>query len=251
MNEYERLGKLAVELREKYPPGTRIELIHMADEIAPVENGTRGTVRFIDDIGQIHMLWDNKRTLAINTDTDSFRALTEAECYEEECQEKAERFYAVLNKDILPNVDWFDLAKSCAERDNDYSRQVLQQMHNAFVECYGTDELNRDMGFVAVPAVILGKENRMCLSLVDIDTSSSGEHWGTTFFTPYGVYQDNMECHPFAEDFAKSMIPYDYWYTVNFSDDIHVSLDNCPEDIKSMLEQISEESIGQNGGIVY
>ena len=97
MNEYERLGKLAVELREKYPPGTRIELIHMADEIAPVEDGTRGTVRFIDDIGQIHMLWDNKRTLAINTDTDSFRALTEAECYEEECQKKSERFYAVFN----------------------------------------------------------------------------------------------------------------------------------------------------------
>ena len=85
MNEYSKLEKLADELREKYPPGTRIELIHMEDEFSPVEEGTRGTVRFIDDIGQMHMLWDNGRTLAVNAETDSFRALTPEECYEEQC----------------------------------------------------------------------------------------------------------------------------------------------------------------------
>ena len=62
MSEYDRLGRLAKELREKYPPGTRLELISMKEEFSPVEEGTRGTVHFIDDIGQIHMLWDNKRT---------------------------------------------------------------------------------------------------------------------------------------------------------------------------------------------
>ena len=71
----------------------------MEEEFSPVEEGTRGTVHFIDDIGQIHMLWDNKRTLPINTDTDKFRMLTPEECYEEKCQEKAERFYAALNKE--------------------------------------------------------------------------------------------------------------------------------------------------------
>ena len=62
MSEYDRLRNLAKELRGKYPPGTRLELISMKEEFSPVEAGTRGTVHFIDDIGQIHMLWDNKRT---------------------------------------------------------------------------------------------------------------------------------------------------------------------------------------------
>ena len=101
MSEYDRLGKLAKELRVKYPPGTRLELIHMEDEFAPVEDGMRGTVHFIDDMAQIHMLWDNKRTLPINVDTDSFRALTPEECYDEKCSEKEERFYDALNKGIV------------------------------------------------------------------------------------------------------------------------------------------------------
>ena len=63
MSEYDRLRNLAKELRGKYPPGTRLELISMEEEFSPVEAGTRGTVHFIDDIGQIHMLWDNTRTL--------------------------------------------------------------------------------------------------------------------------------------------------------------------------------------------
>ena len=115
--------------------------------------------------------------------------------------------YAALNKDILPKVDWRALGYSCEKRDGDYSKDILQQMHNAFAECYESTELSGDMGFVAVPAVVLGKDNQMCLALVDLDTCSSGEHWGTTFFTPYGVYQEEAECHPLAREFARAMIP--------------------------------------------
>ena len=173
------------------------------------------------------------------------------ECYEEKCQEKAEKFYATLNKDILPKVDWRALGYSCEKRDGDYSKDILQQMHNAFAECYESTELRGDMGFVAVPAVVLGKDNQMCLALVDLDTCSSGEHWGTTFFTPYGVYQENEDCHPLAREYAKSMIPYDYWYTVAFDRDHHVSFDNCPQDIRNMIEDVIESGIDQNDGISY
>lgn len=52
-----------------YKPGDRIRLIHMEDSQA-VSSGTCGTIKYIDDIGQLHMNWDNGRTLAVNLDVD-------------------------------------------------------------------------------------------------------------------------------------------------------------------------------------
>lgn len=91
MNEYERLHRLAERHRAAYPPGTRIMLHHMNDPFAPVESGTRGTVAFIDDMAQIHMKWDNGRTLPLNSDEDSFRALTAEELQEEQQAEEQEQ----------------------------------------------------------------------------------------------------------------------------------------------------------------
>lgn len=84
MNEYERLRRLAGRHRETYPPGTRLKLIDMNDPYAPVPSGTRGTVKFIDDMAQIHMEWDDGRTLPLNSDEDSFRKLTQEELAEEQ-----------------------------------------------------------------------------------------------------------------------------------------------------------------------
>lgn len=63
--------------KQHYPKGTRIELIHMNDPFAPVPDGTKGTVEFVDDMGQIHMKWDNGRTLALVPGEDSFRKIEE------------------------------------------------------------------------------------------------------------------------------------------------------------------------------
>ena len=62
-----------------YPPGTRIELIQMGDDPRPVAPGTRGEVSCVDDMGSIHMHWDNGRTLALIPGEDSFRKLTPEE----------------------------------------------------------------------------------------------------------------------------------------------------------------------------
>ena len=84
MNEWEKERQQAKRYKEQYPPGTRLQLINMEDPHAPVESGTRGTVKLVDDIGQIHMHWDNGRTLALVPGQDSFRTLTEAELKQEE-----------------------------------------------------------------------------------------------------------------------------------------------------------------------
>lgn len=86
MNEFARLSRIAEINKELYPAGTRIELNFMEDPWHPVPAGTRGTVSHVDDMGQIHMKWDNGRTLALNTDTDSFRTLTAQELAEEQAR---------------------------------------------------------------------------------------------------------------------------------------------------------------------
>jgi hypothetical protein len=76
MNEYERLRRQAIVLRDMYPPGTRVECLYMSDPFAPVPSGTKGTVFHVDDMAQIHVNWDNGSSLALNRGEDSFRKLS-------------------------------------------------------------------------------------------------------------------------------------------------------------------------------
>ena len=84
MNESERLNQQSKRFAESYPPGTRIFLEFMDDRYSPVPSGTRGTVELVDAIGQLHMAWDNGRTLALVPGVDSFRKLTPRELEEEQ-----------------------------------------------------------------------------------------------------------------------------------------------------------------------
>ncbi len=86
MSQFDSLRRYADRIQSQYPEGTRIYLENMNDPHAPVPPGTRGTVDFVDDAGQIHMKWDNGRTLAIVPSEDSFRKLTEEEIAEEQSQ---------------------------------------------------------------------------------------------------------------------------------------------------------------------
>lgn len=86
MNEFDRLRRTADRMKQEYPPGTRLLLLNMEDPWAPVPPGTRGTVQYVDDIGQIGMKWDNGRSLSLVPGEDSFRKLTDAELAEENNQ---------------------------------------------------------------------------------------------------------------------------------------------------------------------
>lgn len=77
MNEWARMSMMANVYKEKYPKGTRIELISMEDPYAPIEPGTKGTVVHVDDMGTIHTQWDNGRTLGLVPGEDSFRVIEE------------------------------------------------------------------------------------------------------------------------------------------------------------------------------
>ncbi len=52
-------------LREKYPAGTRVELVHMDDPYTKLTVGDKGTVKHVDDIGTIHISWDCGSSLGV------------------------------------------------------------------------------------------------------------------------------------------------------------------------------------------
>lgn len=79
MNEWERDRRKAERYKQMYPKGTRIELIQMGDDPRPVPPGTRGTVAFVDDMGQIGIHWDNGSSLSLIPGEDSFRVLNQEE----------------------------------------------------------------------------------------------------------------------------------------------------------------------------
>lgn len=52
-------------LRKQYPEGTRVKLIYMEDPYRDMPEGLLGTVTGVDDIGTIHVNWDNGSCLGI------------------------------------------------------------------------------------------------------------------------------------------------------------------------------------------
>ena len=60
-------------IKEDYPPGSHVKLIEMKGE-PQMLYGLKGTVRAIDDIGQIHVNWENGSTLAL-TEEDRFEKM--------------------------------------------------------------------------------------------------------------------------------------------------------------------------------
>lgn len=63
-------------LRERYPKGTRVELVQMDDPQAPPV-GTKGTVLGADDIGSIMVAWDNGSGLNVAYGEDVCRKVVD------------------------------------------------------------------------------------------------------------------------------------------------------------------------------
>jgi hypothetical protein len=64
------------EIREMYPKGTKVVLDNMDDTQAPA-SGTLGEVELVDDIGQIHVAWENGSSLALILGVDKFHVQEE------------------------------------------------------------------------------------------------------------------------------------------------------------------------------
>ena len=65
-------------IRKQYPVGCRVELLRMDDAQAP-PIGTKGTVRYVDDIGSLGVAWDNGSSLQVAYGEDLCRRCDDVE----------------------------------------------------------------------------------------------------------------------------------------------------------------------------
>lgn len=51
--------KTIEKIRINFPIGSRVMMVYSADPLTPIDGGTEGVVSSVDDIGTIHINWDN------------------------------------------------------------------------------------------------------------------------------------------------------------------------------------------------
>lgn len=67
---------LSVEMiRHMFPEGCNVVCDHMSDPYRPVPAGTKGTVSYVDDIGNIHVKWENGSSLSLIYGEDKFHKI--------------------------------------------------------------------------------------------------------------------------------------------------------------------------------
>ena len=62
-------------IKEKYTVGTKVKMLKDMDDKYPILAGTIGTVDYIYSEGQLHMIWENGRTLALVPEIDEFEII--------------------------------------------------------------------------------------------------------------------------------------------------------------------------------
>ena len=78
MNDFLRPEQVE-RIRQQYPAGTRICCDNMTDDPHPIEPETLGTVRGVDDEGQVMVSWDNGRSLSLIPGVDSFHVVEQTQ----------------------------------------------------------------------------------------------------------------------------------------------------------------------------
>ena len=70
MDNVERFRQQNDDLTDK-----RVRCINMTDEFNPVKEGVEGTITCVDDMGTIHVNWDNGRRLGLVQGEDVYQIL--------------------------------------------------------------------------------------------------------------------------------------------------------------------------------
>lgn len=77
---YKLPSKAMVEnLRRRFPPGTRVELVRMNDPYSTLKPGDRGVVEFCDDCGTLFCSWSRGSRLGVVFGVDEVIKIEDAD----------------------------------------------------------------------------------------------------------------------------------------------------------------------------
>lgn len=111
-------------IKEQFLPGTSILFNSMEDPNAPIPPVTEGEVDFVDGDGQIHMKWDNGRTLPLAPGEDSFSVLPP--------KLTTLKLYMPLTADFYERSEYGDLEPESTELDGrtlrSYQNQIMAEL---------------------------------------------------------------------------------------------------------------------------
>ena len=124
-------------IKEQYPPGTRIRLNSMEDPYAPIAPGTEGVVDFVDDIGTIHMKWNNGRSLGVVPGEDSFSVLPP--------KLTTFKLYMPLTAELYERSVYGDLEAESTELDGSALRSYQDQIMAELVKSRMPEETERGL----------------------------------------------------------------------------------------------------------
>jgi hypothetical protein len=119
-------------LREQFPAGSRIRLREMKDPYNPVEPGTMGTLKAIDDIGTFHVNWDNGRALGVVLGEDSFSVLPD--------EAHTLKLYMPMAVDAYERDEWGDLESEPTPLSNSEAAKYLHNITAALLRERGAGE---------------------------------------------------------------------------------------------------------------
>lgn len=154
-------------IKEQYPPGTRIRLNSMEDPYAPVAPGTEGEVDHIDDAGQLHMKWENGRTLALIPGEDSFTVLPP--------KLSTLKLYMPLTADFYERDEYGDLEPEGTELDGRALVVYQDQITAALIRSRMPEEAERGLMYWYQKTDDLERKVRSAVFTVE---ARDGTLWG-------------------------------------------------------------------------
>ena len=163
------------EIKSKYKKGTKIQLIKMHNDPQPIPEGTKGIVDFVDDIGTIHMIWENGSGLGLVVGTDEFKIL-------EDNKPKIE--YDV--KEVLGYFD--EELESKIKEEGDFTSVLTKLFYDYIQEHFKTTEIE---------TVISNKMLSVQKQLEDSFTKEQKD-----LFKKYDYYRDELDCYSAKQGFV-------------------------------------------------
>lgn len=147
---------------------------------------------------------------------------------------------------MFPLVDFGYLQTSYENHDIEYPNEVLCKMHSKLTEIYGRDKFDEDDCDVLLPAVIRQiNGDKEYIGLVQLSLRDSGEHFGTILLTKNGALSSEWtDLTDGQKAIWKDLGHYDYFYTGEIENDIHVDWRDCPDELFNRLEGIHDQSSG-------